>query len=128
MAVSDKRLSASQLIATTRAGVEMTLIVGWLLIRAFDLSQALVSSMTGSLDRSSNPRLDVTLLSLMIVESYVLGRWLIKKRSIQPLQWPLVGDYLFSLAILVLTPLFTTPEGRLAVWTMWPYPVTLSTT
>lgn len=124
----DRRLSSSQLIATTRAGVEMTLIVGWLLIRAFDLSQALVSSLTGSLDKSSNASLDVALLCLLTSESALLGWWLVKKRSMQPLAWPLVGDYLFSLAALSLTPLFTTPEGRLAVWTMWPYPVTLSTT
>lgn len=126
--MGDRRLSSSQLIATTRAGVEMTLIVGCLLIRAFDLCQALVSSLTGSLDKSSNARLDVVLLCLLTAESVFLGRWLVKRKSMQPLAWPLIGDYLFSLVVLGLTPLFTTPEGRLAVWTMWPYPVTLSTT
>jgi hypothetical protein len=126
--VHGRHLSSSPLIATTRAGVEMTLIVGWLLIRAFDLSQALVSSLTGSLDKSSNASLDVGLLFLLTFESVLLGRWLVKKKSMRPLAWPLVGDYLFSLVTLGLTPLFTTPEGRLAVWTMWPYPVTLSTT
>lgn len=120
--------SSRQLIPTTRAGVEMTLIVGCLLIRAFDLSQALVSSLTGSLGKSSNIRLDVALLVLLTVESALLGRWLVRRGTMQPLAWPLVGDYLFSLVVLGLTPLFTTPEGRLAVWTMWPYPVTLSTT
>ncbi|XVQ89104.1 ATP-binding protein [Microbispora siamensis] len=96
-------------------------------IRAFDLVQAIASVLTGSVSESTNPVLDVGLLALVLLESLGLGLWLITRRSVLPFAWPYVADFLLSLASLGSTALYTTAEQRLAVWTMWSFPVTLST-
>ena len=112
---------------TTRAGVERTLVLAFLGIRAFDLAQMGVAVVIGSLAASTAPAIDASFMAVATAESALLAWWLLRRGSMLPLRWPLVADYVLSLVIVLSVPLYLAPPSRLAVWTMWAYPVTLST-
>jgi signal transduction histidine kinase len=111
----------------TKADVEMSLVFGFLILRAFDLVQGLFAVATGSLTASTNPRLDMTLFALFTVESLLLGVWLARRRSVQPFAWPIAADLGLALVAIASVPAYISRVPRFAVWTMWPYPVTLAT-
>lgn len=111
----------------TRADVEWSVVFGVVSLRTFNLVQGMFAMATGSLTVSTNPGLDVTLFVLVVVESVLLGGWLAKRRSVLPCAWPIVADFGLALVTLGLVPAYISPVPRFAVWTMWPYPVTLST-
>ncbi|MEU4522150.1 ATP-binding protein [Amycolatopsis sp. NPDC024027] len=120
-------LSISRL-AETRAGVEMTIVWGFAGIRAFDLAQAAVAMSSGSLRTSTAPGVDLAVLSLVLIESLTLCSWLVRRRSVRPLQWPAAADFGVALLVLCSSLIYVAPEDRTNVWVMWSYPVTLSTT
>jgi signal transduction histidine kinase len=120
-------MSAAVRRASTRAGVELMLAWGVVGIRAFDLTQAVVACLTGSLSKSTDPWLDSALLGLVTVESVLLGWWLIRRRSVRSTRWPVVLDIVIGLLSVAATVTYSTPVDRLNVWVMWSYPVTLST-
>lgn len=111
-----------------RPGVELALVWAFLGIRAFVLGQAAVAVAAGSLSRSDNRPLDAALLSLVAAESLLLGRWLVRRRSMLPFRWPIAADYALSVSVLALVPAYIPVAGRIVGWTIWAYPVTLSTT
>ena len=113
--------------AATRPGVEMALVWAFLGIRAFVLIQAAVAVAAGSLSRSDDQPLDATLLGLVAIESLLLGRWLVQRRSLLPLQWPVAADITLSVLVLALAPAYVPAAGRVDSWTFWAYPVTLGT-
>jgi signal transduction histidine kinase len=115
------------LTPTARDGVERTLVMAFLGIRAFDLAQTAIALATGGLIASTRPEIDLGLVAAMAVESILLGRWLLRRASLVPMRWPVVTDFLLSLALVLSVPAYLAPLSRLAVWTMWAYPVTLST-
>jgi signal transduction histidine kinase len=114
--------------AAARPGVELALVWAFLGIRAFVLGQAAVAVAAGSFSRSDNRPLDAMLLGAVAVESLLLGRWLVRRRSMLPLRWPVVADFALSALVLALVPAYIPVEGRIVGWTIWAYPVTLSTT
>jgi hypothetical protein len=59
----------------TRANVELSVVFGVLSLRAFDLMQGTFAVATGSLAASANPRLELTVFMLLVVESGLLGAW-----------------------------------------------------
>ena len=111
----------------TRANVEWSVVFGVSSLRAFDLVQGVFAIATGSFAASTNPRLDVTLFAFVVVESLLLGAWLARRRSVQPSAWPIVADLALALVTVGLVPAYISPVQRPGAWTMWPYPVTLST-
>ena len=114
-------------IAATRPGVEMTVVRGFIALRTFDLAQAVVAVSTGSLANSTNRWLDVALLVTVFIESVLVGGWLLRRRSIQPLRWPIAADFVLAAAAIGLSVLYTSPADRVGVWSMWGYPLGLST-
>ena len=106
----------------------MAVVWAFLGIRGLVLAQAVVTVAAGSLGRSSSPALDGALLGAMAAESLLLGRWLVRRRSVLPLRWPAVADFALSVLILALAPAYLPAAGRIDSWTIWAYPVTLSTT
>jgi signal transduction histidine kinase len=114
--------------AAARPGVELAVVWAFLGIRGFVLVQAAVAVAAGSLSRSSSPPLDAALLSAVAGESLLLGRWLIQRRSVLPLRWPVAADFALSVLVLALAPVYLSAAGRIDSWTIWAYPVTLSTT
>jgi signal transduction histidine kinase len=110
----------------TRPRVEFTLMWGFLGLRTFDLAQAGIALATGSLNKSINPSLDAGLLVVVAVESLLIGLWLFRRRSLRPYSWPAAADFALALVVLASAPAYTSPEARLGVWTMWAYPITLS--
>jgi signal transduction histidine kinase len=127
MAVDVSGLAGSRRLSATSAAVERTLVWGFLGIRAFDLAQAAVAVSAGSLSKSSNPTLTVGLLIVVAAETLLLGQWLIRRRSVLPFGWPIAADFGLSLCVVASAPAYIPPEDRLDTWTMWAYPVTLST-
>lgn len=97
-------------------------------VRGFVLAQVAVAVAAGSLRRSSSPPLDLVLLGAVAVESLALGWWLARRRSVLPLRWPVAADFALSVLVLALVPAYIPAEGRIDAWTIWAYPVTLSTT
>lgn len=104
----------------TRANVELSVVFGVLSLRAFDLLQGTFALTTGSLTASTNPRLELTVFMVLVVDSILLGAWLAKRRSLQPCAWPILADFGLALATVGLVPAYI---SRSAVWTMWPWPV-----
>ena len=105
----------------------MALVWAFLGIRAFVLIQAAVAVAAGSLSRSDNRPVDAALLGVVAIESLLLGRWLIHRRSLQPLRWPVAGDIALSVLVLALGPTYIPAPARVDSWTFWAYPVTLGT-
>lgn len=114
--------------ADTRPGVEMTVVWGFTGIRAFDLVQAAVAMSSGSLEKSTAPGINLTVFCLVLAESLALCTWLVRRRSVRPLRWPVATDFGVALLVLFSALLYAAPEDRTNVWVMWSYPVTLSTT
>ena len=108
--------------------MELTVVRAFLGIRGIVLAQAAVAVAAGSVSRSSSPPLDATLLSTVAAESLLLGRWLIQRRSMLPLRWPVAADFVLSVLVLALAPAYLSAGDRIDSWTIWAYPVTLSTT
>jgi signal transduction histidine kinase len=106
----------------------MALVWAFLGLRAFVLGQTAVAVAAGSLIRSDNRPLDAALLSLVATESLLLGRWLVRRKSMLPFRWPIAADYALSVSVLALVPAYIPVAGRVVGWTIWAYPVTLSTT
>lgn len=121
-------MAGSDRPAATRPGVELALVWAFAGIRAFVLIQSAVAVATGSLSRSDNMPLDAALLSAVALESALLGRWLLRRRSMLPFRWPVAADFGVSVLILALVPTYIPATGRVDSWTIWAYPVTLSTT
>jgi two-component sensor histidine kinase len=115
-------------VAATRPGVELALVWAFLGLRAFVLSQAAVAVAAGSVSRSDNPPLDAALLGAAAVESLLMGQWLIRRRSMLPFRWPIATDMCLSFLVLALAPAYLPAVGRINGWTIWAYPVALSTT
>jgi signal transduction histidine kinase len=101
-------------------------VFGVLSLRAFDLIQGTFAVATGSLAASADPRLELTVFILLVVESGLLGAWLAKRRSVRPCAWPIMADFGLALVTVGLVPAYV---SRSAAWTGWPWPVpvTLST-
>ena len=97
-------------------------------LRAFVLGQAAIAVAAGSLSRSDSPPLDAALLGAVAVESVLLGRWLARRRSMLPFGWPIAADFSLSVLVLALAPAYIAPGARVDTWTIWAYPVALSTT
>jgi signal transduction histidine kinase len=115
-------------LPATKAGVELALVWAFVGIRAFDLAQAAVALAAGSLRKSSDPSLDIGLVIAVTAESILLGRWLLRRGSMLPFAWPIAADFGLSVLIVASAPAYIPALGRLDTWTMWAYPVTLSTT
>jgi signal transduction histidine kinase len=114
--------------AAARPGVELAVVWAFLGLRVFVLGQAAVAVAAGSLSRSDNPPLDAALLGAVAVESVLLGRWLARRRSMLPFRWPIAVDFGLSALALALAPAYIAPAARVDTWTIWAYPVALSTT
>jgi hypothetical protein len=108
--------------------VELAMVRAFLGIRVFVLGQAAVAVAAGSLSRSDNPLLDAVLLGAVAVKSLLLGRWLTRRKSMLPFKWPTAVDIGLSVLILALAPAYIAPVARVDTWTIWAYPVALSTT
>jgi signal transduction histidine kinase len=108
--------------------VELAIVLAFVGIRGIVLAQAAVAVAAGSLNRSSNPPLDAALLCAVLAESLLLGWWLVRRKSVLPLRWPVAADFVLSVLILALAPAYLPATGRIDSWTIWAYPVTLSTT
>ena len=111
----------------TRPGVERALVWAFLGIRAFDLVQAVIALSAGSLRRSSDPALDIGLLSAVAAESVLLGWWLLRRGSMLPFGWPIAVDFGLAICVVASVPAYIPAGSRLDTWTMWAYPLTLST-
>lgn len=111
-----------------RPGVELAVVWAFLGLRGFVLGQAAIAVAAGSLSRSDNPPLDAALLGAVAVESLLLGRWLVRRRSMLPFGWPIAVDFGLSVLVLALAPAYIAPAARVDGWTIWAYPVALSTT
>jgi signal transduction histidine kinase len=111
----------------TSPGVERVLVWAFLGIRAFDLAQAAVALAAGSLRKSSDPTLDIVLMITLTAESVLLGRWLLRRGSMVPFGWPIAADFGIAAAVVASAPAYISAAGRLDTWTLWAYPVTLST-
>ena len=109
-----------------RPRVEFTLVWAFLGLRAFDLGQAVIALASGSLSKSIAPGLDAGLLAVVVAESLLVGLWLFRRRSLLPYRWPAAADLVLSLLVVASVPVYLSPAARLDVWTMWAYPVTLS--
>lgn len=107
--------------------MELALVWAFLGIRAFDLTQALVALASGSLRKASDPALDVWLVIAVAAESLLLGRWLLRRGSMLPFRWPIAADFVLAVGVVAAAPAYIPVAGRLDTWTMWAYPVTLST-
>lgn len=113
--------------AATRPGVELAFVWAFVGIRALVLVQGVIVMAAGSLSGSGNPRLDAALLTAMAAESLLLGRWLVRRRSMLPLRWPVAADIALSVVVLALAPTYIPAGSRLLSWTFWAYPVNLGT-
>jgi signal transduction histidine kinase len=111
----------------TRPGVERALVWAFLGIRAFDLVQAAVALCAGSLRKSSDPALDIGLVIAVVAESVLLGRWLVKRGSMLPTGWPIAVDFGLAVCAVASVPAYIPVGSRLDTWTMWAYPLALST-
>jgi signal transduction histidine kinase len=111
----------------TSSGVERVLVRAFLGVRAFDLAQAAVALAAGSLRRSSDPALDIALMITLTAESVLLGQWLLKRGSMLPFGWPIAADFGLAVGVVASAPAYISTAGRLDTWTLWAYPVTLST-
>jgi signal transduction histidine kinase len=113
--------------AATRPKVDATLTWAFLGVRAFVLIQVAVAVSAGSLASSGNAPLEAALLGLVAAESLLLGWWLLGRRSLAPFAWPTGADMALALVALGSVPAYIAPDARINTWTMWAYPVTLST-
>ncbi|TCO46867.1 signal transduction histidine kinase [Kribbella antiqua] len=111
----------------TAEGVERTVVLAFVGIRTFDLGQTAIALSTGGLAASTAPRVDLAFVLVMTIESALLAGWLLSRGSVLPLRWPLVLDFALALGLILTSPTYVSPESRLVVWTMWVYPITLST-
>jgi signal transduction histidine kinase len=106
--------------------VEITLVWAFLGLRAFDLAQAVIAFASGSLSKAVDPGLDAGLLAVVAAESLLVGRWLLRRRSLRPYGWPTAADFGLALLAVASTPAYVAPSASLSAWTLWAYPVTLS--
>ncbi|MGH3303191.1 MAG: sensor histidine kinase [Streptosporangiaceae bacterium] len=107
--------------------MDATLAWAFLGVRGFVLVQVAVAVSAGSLASSGDAPLEVALLGLVAAESLLLGRWLAGRRSLAPFAWPTGADMALALVALASVPAYIAPDARINTWTMWAYPVTLST-
>jgi signal transduction histidine kinase len=121
------RLVASRWAPATAEGVERTVVLAFVGIRTFDLGQTAIALSTGGLAASTAPEVDLVLVIVVALESMLLSRWLLRRGSVLPLRWPLVLDFVLAVGLVLSSPGYLSPASRLTVWTMWAYPVTLST-
>jgi two-component sensor histidine kinase len=119
--------AGSSRLPATRLGVERALVWAFVGIRAFDLLQAAVALCAGSLRKSTDPALDIGLVTAVAAESVLLGRWLVRRGSMLPFGWPIAVDYGLAICVIASVPAYIPVGSRLDTWTMWAYPLTLST-
>lgn len=108
--------------------MELAVVWAFLGVRGLVLVQAAVAVAAGGFGRSTSPALDAVLLGAVAAESLLLGRWLVRRRSMLPLRWPAAADFALSVLVLAAAPAYLPAAGRIDSWTIWAYPVTLSTT
>jgi signal transduction histidine kinase len=111
----------------TRPGVERALVWAFLGIRAFDLVQAAIALFAGSLRKSSDPALDIGLVIAVATESVLLGRWLVMRGSNLPFGWPIAVDLGLAICVIAAVPAYVPVGSRIDTWTVWAYPLALST-
>ena len=126
VAVRTDVVASGNRLPEARPRVEFTLMWAFLGLRAFDLAQAGIALASGSLGKSINPALDAGLLAVVGVESLLMGLWLFRRRSLRPYGWPAAADFGLALLVVASAPAYISPLARLDVWTMWAYPITLS--
>ncbi len=122
----DEQAGSSRFPAT-RPGVERALVWAFLGIRAFDLAQAAIALCAGSLRKSSDPVLDIGLVTAVAVESVMLGRWLVRRGSMLLAGWRIAVDFGLAICAVASAPAYIPVASRLDTWTMWSYPLALST-
>lgn len=108
--------------------METTIVWGFVGVRAFDLAQAAVAMSSGSLRKSTAPVINLAVFCLVLIESLTLCLWLVRRRSVRPVQWPVAVDFGVVLLVLCSSLIYVAPDDRTNVWVMWSYPVTLSAT
>lgn len=113
---------------STRAEMEQTVVWGFVGIRVFSLAQAVVSMLSGSLAKSTNPTLDWLFLAGVLVESALVSWWFFKRRSVFGATGMALAEFGVALLALGSSVAYVPADSRLSVWTLWAYPVTLSTT
>lgn len=107
--------------------MDATLAWAFLGVRGFVLVQVAVAVSAGSLATSGDAPLEIALLGVVAAESVLLGWWLAGRRSLAPFAWPAGADMALALVVLASVPAYIAPGARINTWTMWAYPVTLST-
>ncbi len=113
--------------APVRPAVDATLMWTFLGIRGFVLAQSAVALSTGTLTESGGKVLSAALMAAVAVESVVLGAGLARRRSLAPAGWQAWADIALAVVVLALVPVYITAGAGMYTWTMWPYPVTLTT-
>jgi hypothetical protein len=116
----------SRLVSTGRE-LERVLLLGFLAIRALDVVQAVAGVATGTLATSPHPGLNLACLGLATAESLLVGAWLYRQGGVLGDWRPVVLDWCTAAIVLILALPGVAPADRLASWSMWSFPFTLST-
>lgn len=112
--------------ASTRAGVEMTLVWAFVGIRAIDLVQAYVATAGGALRSSTNVAAALLFLTAATLESAVVATWFIRRRSLLGSRLALWLDLAFAATAVAGMTLYSHPSDRIASWVAWSFAFTLS--
>ena len=110
-------------LPTTLAGVELSLVAIFLLIRLTDVVQLSIATREGLL-RSTRPALDAAIMVFYLAESVVVATVLIKARRYYSARWATV-DLITAVFILLAQPLFTSPADRVGTWVAWGFAVSI---
>src|SRR5262249_18394820 len=105
----------------TAAGVELIGVWGFIGVRGLDLMQAVVALSTGGLAWTTRPPLALTVFVVVCLESGALAVWLVRRRSLRPLRWPVWADLGVGMLAILSALWWTAPDQRISVWTMWAY-------
>lgn len=111
--------------ASTREGVELTLIWIFVLVRTIDLVQAIAGCL--SIGSAIRPWWYVTFLAAALIESVVVGLLLVRRRSVQRSQHLVGVDVAFAVLLLSTMPIYVATPDRVGSWLAWSFPFTLST-
>lgn len=112
-------------LPTTAAGAEVGLAIAFLGLRAVDLVQAAVTLPNGGLARSPRPGLYLLFTAVLLVESVLVGRRVVRRgRYDEP--WLGLVDVAVGVLLLLATISFTRVGDRFTNWADWGYPVSLS--
>lgn len=112
---------------STRAAVEMALVVAFVGFRSIALLQAGAAVAAGSLQASTNPTLDLVFLGAAAAESAAVFTYFVRRRTVLPPSWIHVLDYVFALVALWGMTLYSAPPDRIASWLAWSFSFTCPT-